>query len=176
MLLISACAPGAKTPPPLPEFELTAVTVDGTSPFDLRAMRGRVWIADFVYTRCSGPCPLLGANMADLQKRLPASVGLLTLTVDPDHDSPEVLVLYARRFNADPQRWFFLTGDKGELIRLIRDGFLLPVQENAAAAPGERIAHSSRFVLIDAQARVRGWFDGEDPKSLQELAAAAKKL
>jgi len=132
----SGCSPAPKPQKELPDFALTAVTVDGTSPFDRRALRGRAWIADFVYTRCAGPCPMLTANMAGLQKRLPKSIGLLSLTVDPDHDEPEVLTLYARKFKADPQRWFFLTGDKPELIRLVRDGFLLPIVESAAATPG----------------------------------------
>jgi protein SCO1/2 len=176
IMLISGCSPAPKPQRALPDFALTAVTVDGTSPFDLRTLRGRAWIADFVYTRCEGPCPMLTANMAALQKKLPKAIGLLSFTVDPDHDSPEVLTLYARTFKADPQRWFFLTGEKTELIRLVRDGFLLPVVENAAALPGERFAHSTRLVLIDADSRVRGWYDGEDPASLDKLAADAKKL
>lgn len=175
-LLLSGCTPAAKAPQELPDFALTAVTVDGTSPFDLETLRGRAWVADFVYTRCAGPCPLLTANMAGLQRRLPAKVGLLSFTVDPDHDSPEVLTLYMKKFNADPQRWFFLTGDKTELIRLARDGFLLAVVENAAALPGERFAHSTKFVLIDARARVRGWYDGDDAASLDKLAADAQRI
>jgi cytochrome oxidase Cu insertion factor (SCO1/SenC/PrrC family) len=176
LFVISGCTPAPKPQRALPEFSLTAVTVDGTSPFDLRTLRGRAWIASFVYTRCAGPCPMLTANMAGLQKKLPKSIGLLSFTVDPDHDSPEVLTLYARQFNADPQRWFFLTGDKPELIKLVRDGFLLPVVENAAALPGERIAHSTKFVLIDSDARVRGWYDGDDAASLAKLSADAKRL
>lgn len=176
ILLISACRPAPGPVKPLPDFALTAVTVDGTSPFDLRAMRGRAWIADFIFTRCAGPCPLLTANMAGLQKRLPKDIGLLSFTVDPDHDSPEVLTLYARKFSADPQRWFFLTGEKAELIRLVRDGFLLPIVENAAALPGERFTHSTKFVLIDEEGNVRGWYDGADDDALAKLSADAKKL
>lgn len=171
-----ACSPSPEPKKSLPDFSLTAVTVDGTSPFDLRTMRGRAWIAAFVYTRCSGPCPMLTANMAGLQKSLPKKIGFLSFTVDPDHDEPEVLTLYARKFSADPQRWFFLTGEKTELIRLVRDGFLLPVVENAAALPGERFAHSTKFVLVDSQGRVRGWYDGEDAAALDKLAADAKAL
>lgn len=176
LLLISACKPAPKPVKALPEFALTAVTVDGTSPFDLGTMRGRTWIADFVFTRCTGPCPLLTANMAGLQKRLPKEIGLLSFTVDPDHDSPEVLTLYARKFSADPQRWFFLTGEKGDMIRLVRDGFLLPIVENAAAVPGERFAHSTKFVLIDPDGNVRGWYDGADDDALDKLAADARRL
>jgi len=175
-LLISACSPAPKPQKALPNFSLTAVTIDGTSPLTLETLRGRVWIADFVYTRCAGPCPMLTANMASLQKSLPKKIGFLSFTVDPDHDEPEVLTLYARKFGADPQRWFFLTGEKTELIKLVRDGFLLPVVENAAALPGERFAHSTKFVLIDDQGRVRGWYDGDDAAALAKLEADAKAL
>lgn len=176
VLLVSGCSRAPQPQKPLPDFSLTAVTVDGTSPFDLRTMRGRVWVADFIFTRCGGPCPILTANMAGLQKRLPKEIGLLSFTVDPDHDSPEVLTLYARKFGADPQRWFFLTGDKAALVRLIRDGFLLPVVENAEASPGERVTHSTKMVLIDAQGRLIGWYDGDDPESLDKLSADAGRL
>jgi protein SCO1/2 len=174
--VISGCA---KAPPPLralPDFSLTAVTVDGTSPLDLRALRGRVWIADFIYTTCTSSCPMMSANMEGLQKKLPKSIGLLSFTVDPDHDSPEVLTVYARQFDADPQRWFFVTGDKPALMKLFRDGFMIGVQESAAAEPGQNVSHSTKFVLIDAQGRIRGYYDGDDPASLAKLAADAKLL
>jgi protein SCO1/2 len=119
---------------------------------------------------------MLTANMAGLQKNLPNKIGLLSFSVDPDHDSPEVLTLYARKFSADPQRWFFLTGEKAEVARLVRDGFLLPIAENAAAQPGQLVTHSTKFVLIDAEGRVRGWYDGEDQAALEKLAADAKRL
>jgi protein SCO1/2 len=174
--VISGCA---KAPPPLralPDFALTAVTVDGTSPLDLRALRGRVWIADFVYTSCAGPCPMLTANMAGLQKRLPKSIGLLSFTVDPDHDAPEVLAVYARRFGADPQRWFFVDGDKPALMRLFRDGFQIGVAESAAAEPGQNVAHTTKFVLLDGEGRIRGYYDGDDSAALDKLAADARRL
>jgi protein SCO1/2 len=174
--VISGCA---KAPPPLralPDFALTAVTVDGTSPLDLRALRGRAWIADFVYTRCAGPCPMLSANMASLQRRLSKSVGLLSFTVDPDHDSPEVLTVYARKFGADPQRWFFVTGDKPALLKLFRDGFQIAVAESADAPEGQNVAHTTKFVLIDGDGRIRGYYDGEDPTALDRLASEASGL
>jgi protein SCO1/2 len=152
------------------------VSVDGDSSLDLRALRGRVWIADFIYTRCSGPCPMLSANMAGLQKRLPPSIGLLSFTVDPDHDSVELLTVYAHKFGADAQRWFFVTGDKSALLKLFRDGFQIAVAQSAAAAPGQNIAHTTKFILIDGAGRLRGYYDGDDAESLDRLAADAKRL
>lgn len=176
--IFSACSRG--TPPSaareLPEFSLTAVTVDGTSPFDKRALRGRPWIADFVYTRCAGPCPMLSGNMAELQSKLPAKVGFLSFTVDPDNDGPEALTAYARKFSADPRRWFFLTGEKAELIRVVRDGFLLPVVDDPTQPAGQRYAHSSKFALVDRKGRVVAWYDGDDDKALKDLAVAASEL
>ena len=160
----------------LPDFSLTAVTIDGTSPLDLRALRGRVWIVDFVYTSCAGPCPMLTANMEALQKRLPKSIGLLSFTVDPDHDSPEVLNVYARKFAADPQRWFFVDGDKAALMKLFRDGFQIAVAESATAEPGQNVAHTTKFVLLDGDGRIRGYYDGDDSAALGKLAADAQRL
>ncbi len=174
--IISGCG---KAPPPLralPDFSLTAVTIDGTSPLDLRALRGRVWVADFVYTTCAGPCPMLTANMAGLQKRLPKSVGLLSFTVDPDVDSPEVLTVYARKFGADPHRWFFVDGEKAALVKLFRDGFQIAAVESAGAPVGQNVAHTTKFVLIDGDGRIRGYYDGDDGASLDKLAADATKL
>lgn len=171
--VISGCRPAPAQFRALPDFALTGVTVDGTSPLDRRALRGRMWVVDFVYTRCSGPCPLLTAHMAALQKRLPKSVGLLSFTVDPDHDSPEVLTLYAKKFKADPQRWFFVTGDKPELVRLFRDGFQIAVAESADAPPGQTVAHTTKFVLLDGEGLIRGYYDGDDRESLDRLVKDA---
>jgi protein SCO1/2 len=175
-LAVAACA---KAPPPgraLPDFALTAVTTAGASPLNLRGLAGRVWIADFVYTTCAGPCPLLTANMAGLQKKLPPSVGLLSFTVDPDEDTPEVLVAYAGRFGADPKRWLFVTGPKDAEIRLLRDGFLMPAVASPDAPAGQNVSHSTKMVLVDAQGRIRGYYDGDDADSLAKLAADARSL
>jgi protein SCO1/2 len=175
-LLAAGCA---KAPPEyraLPDFALTAVTVDGTSPLDRRALAGRVWVADFVYTTCAGPCPLLSAHMQALQKRLPKSIGLLSFTVDPDHDSPEVLTVYARGFGADPQRWLFVTGDKPALIKLFRDGFQISAVESKDAPQGQNVAHTTKFVLLDSESRIRAYYDGDDPASIDRLAADAAAL
>lgn len=176
LFCLGACRPA---PPPqraLPDFALTATTADGkTRPLTREDLRGRVWAVDFVFTRCAGPCPMLTANMSALRKRLPAGAGQLTFTVDPDYDTPERLAAYAKAFNAGPE-WLFVTGPKPALTSLVRDGFLLPVVENERAAPGSRVTHSAKFVLLDAEANVRGWYDGDDAASLARLADDAKRL
>ncbi len=157
----------ARVPAPLralPDFSLTAVTSDGVSPLDLRALRGRVWIADFMLTRCAGSCLGRAEDMADLQRRLPSSVGFLSFSMDPDHDSPEVLAVHAKEAKADSQRWYFVTGDRSAVERLLRDGFQI-----------EAAASAARFALIDGDGRVRGCY-GDDRASLDRLAADASRL
>lgn len=161
----------------LPEFRLTAVAAKGP-PQSLTgdALRGRVWIADFVFTSCAGPCPLLTTKMAELQKALPDGVALVSFTVDPDEDSPERLQRYARRFGADPGRWRFATGDKAGLYRLLREGFKLAVVEDPSAPEGRRVTHSTKFVLVDSSMTVRGYYDGQDAQELAGLQRDAASL
>jgi protein SCO1/2 len=169
----------AKPPPPgrtLPDFALTGVTTVGTAPLNLSGLAGRVWIADFIYTTCAGPCPLLSANMAGLQKKLPPAIGLLSFTVDPDNDTPQVLADYARRFGADPKRWLFVTGPQAAQVRLLREGFLLPAVASPGAPAGQNVSHSTKMVLIDAQGRIRGYYDGDDAASLDKIAVDARSL
>lgn len=161
---------------PLPDFQMTAVTASGSSSLGRDSLRGRPWIADFIFTRCGGPCPLLSAQMARLQRELPEGVRLVSFTVDPDADTPETLRLYASRFGADPRRWVFLRGEKADLYRLLYEGFNLPVGENRGAAPGARIIHSTRFVLVDAAGTVRGYYNAEDESSILRLERDAERL
>ena len=178
---IAAAVLGCYAPPPtfgeLPDFALTAVSA-GSKPKPLtRAdLSGRAWLADFVFTNCEGPCPALSNNMARLQKNLPKDVGLLTFTVDPDRDSPEILEAYARRFRADPARWLFVTGAKAPLLKLLIGGFKLPVVEDSGAPSGQRVTHSTRLVLIDAKGNIRGYFDGDDEVGFRAAARAARRL
>lgn len=175
--VLSACYAPPPTFGELPDFTLTAVsTKTPPRPLTRKDLLGRVWVADFIFTHCSGPCPALSTRMSGLQKKLPASVGLLTLTVDPDRDSPQVLQAYARRYAADTSRWLFVTGPKAELVPLLVKGFKVPAVEDASAPSGQRVTHSTRLVLLDKHARLRGFFDGEDDQQAASLVAAAKRL
>jgi protein SCO1/2 len=143
----------------------------------LRSLLGAPWIADFVFTRCQSSCPLLSARMARLDRALPAALHLVSISVDPANDTPQVLARYARSFAASP-RWLFLTGDAARIGDLSRRGFKLAVQTGGAslAAPMGAILHSTRFVLIDARGTIRGFYDALDPAALRRLTADAAAL
>ncbi len=139
-------------------------------------LAGAPWVADFIFTRCGGMCPALTTTLAALLRRLPPPAAerlrAVTFTVDPTRDDPQTLQRYANGFGADPTRWLFVTGDRDEVERLIRDGFRLSIAE---LPPGERerspepITHSDRFALVDAQLRIRGYYHGTDPDDVARL-------
>lgn len=167
----------------------------------LADLRGRVWIANFFYTGCPDTCPLQSAHMARLQDELAGEpdVRLVSISVDPEHDTPQVLAEYASRYGADPDRWLFLTGPKEAIYRLAIDGFRLGVVErggqaqggtgqgrtwlgprsawaHAAAHPERTLIHSDRFVLVDRQAQIRGYYHGTDWEALERLRENVKRL
>ena len=152
----------------------------------LAGLRGKVWVADIIFTRCAGPCPQMTRRMKALQDALPAGshARLVTLTTDPDFDTPLVLRAYGERFGADFTRWTFLTGAKPEIARLAIDGLKLTTVEKKPeerADPNDLFIHSTIFVLVDKQARLRGVFEtiGEDAVFAQikpRLLAAVAQL
>jgi protein SCO1 len=125
---------------------------------------GKVWIASFVFTRCTGPCPQVTTSIARLQNDLKneADVRFVTFTVDPEHDHPEELTRYADNFKADAERWLFLTGKEEDIYRLLREGFHVPVEQNRGEArtDGNEVMHSTRLVVVDRRGHVRGYFHG----------------
>ncbi len=162
----------------VPDFALTdqnnhAVTV--------ASLRGNVWIADVIFTRCAGQCPAMSAHMRQIQDALPAGlpIKLATFTTDPDFDTPAVLKEYAARFAARDGQWIFLTGSKAALRHATVEGLKLGVVDKP---PGERdyandlFMHSQKFVLIDQDGRIRQYFDGETADSPLRALAAAKNL
>jgi len=156
---------------PVPAFQL--VNQDSQS-FGTEQLRGKVWIADFVYTSCPGPCPMISSRMGEVQKPLKdTDVKLVTFSVDPQHDTPTVLRDYAARLNAEPGRWNFLTGDKGTIYRLARDGFKLATMEDPQG-PGP--IHSTRMVLVDRRGSIRGYYDALEADAVTRLLADTHHL
>ena len=161
-------------PPPVlgqvPEF--TLVNRDGRK-VTRADLAGSPWIADFVFTRCPASCPMMTVRMARLDRELPrgSAVRLVSFSVDPEHDTPEVLERYAESYKA-PARWLFLTGDGAQIYRLSREGFKLGVDASpqaSGAATAEPILHSTRFVLVDGEGRIRGYYDAFDAESMKGL-------
>jgi len=143
----------------VPDFKLTE---RGGTEVTLTQLRGKVWIADFIYTTCTDTCPLQTAAMAKLQKEFAAqsNVQFVSVSVDPERDTPQVLSAYADKHEADRQRWYFLTGQRDQVIKLVRDGFHLSVAALPDSVEGNgMIPHSPRFVLIDGQTQIRGYYD-----------------
>ncbi len=157
-----------------PDFSLTERNNRLVTGEDLR---GRVWIADFIFTRCAGPCPELTLRMRSLQQSLRgrgANVRLVSFTLDPEYDTPAVLRRYAKRYHADPDIWWFLTGvDQASIHRLVEKGFLQTV---AAAKGDDPIVHSTYFVLVDRAGRIRGFYPGLDPQSKPRILADVEAL
>ena len=146
----------------------------------LSDLNGRVWIADFIFTRCQGQCPLMSSRMAELQEALkPSGIKLVSFSVDPEHDTPEVLSAYARRFKAEEGIWFFLTGNKQAMRDFIEGSFQLgvaePTQEDLASG-AEAVMHSSRFVLVDQKGQIRGYYDTSESEKMKQLIKDAKQL
>jgi cytochrome oxidase Cu insertion factor (SCO1/SenC/PrrC family) len=165
----------------IPAFSLTERHGTTVSADDLA---GRVWVADFVFTRCPDICPVLSSRMAGLQEKLTekstekqaggdAPVRLVSISVDPVHDTPKALSAYAEHYRAGPD-WLFLTGSRDAVAALLRDGFRVAFSdEGPATSP---ITHSDRFVLVDRQLRIRGYYHGNDPADLSRLVADAGRL
>lgn len=166
---------GLPTVAVLPDFAMTAVGPTKDAPFTRRDLSGRVWIADFIYTSCAGPCPLLSQRMAKLAKILPPSVGLLSVTVDPAGDTPDRLRAYAKAYGADA-RWVFLRGSMKQTYELMYAGFRLPISVDPRAPGGTRAIHSARLVLIGPDAAIRGYYDGVSDSDADALARDARKL
>jgi protein SCO1/2 len=190
-------------------------------------LAGKIWVANFIFTNCPNECPLMTAEMAKLQADLAdvPELRLVSITVDPQHDTPPILSQYAARFQAEPERWFFLTGDKGTIYRLAREGFRLGVvdpTEQPAPPPTNKDAlnpsrssskhripafqtavsasprhwwrllppalayadhgratdalHSTRFVLVDHGAQIRGYYDSTEAAALQRLRQHLQRL
>ena len=166
---------------PVADFTLTNQDGEVTT---LSALTNHVWVADIIFTRCAGPCPRMTGQMKSLQEQLPAEsdAKLVTLTTDPDFDSPAVMKRYSERFGADTNRWIFLTGSKAQIANLAADSLKLstqPIKPEDRKDSADLFIHTTIFVVVDKHARLRAFYetggDGVDwtksvqPKLLQAV-------
>ncbi len=160
-------------PPVIKEVPAFAFTHHDGTTVSREDLGGEPWIADFIFTRCAAICPRMTSQMGRVAEALgPGSaVQIASFSVDPEHDTPQVLADYAAKHGAG-DGWYFLTGDKESIYSLCREGFMLGVEASAPAdlATGDDpIIHSNRFVLVDRRSRIRGYYDPFDEAELERL-------
>jgi protein SCO1/2 len=197
---VFAPAPGAQTLEQLGDYGRVppfALTERSGRRITLDDLRGLVWVADFIYTECTESCPTQSLEFARLQREFAGATDLrlVSITVDPEHDTPEVLRRYAERYGSG-DRWWFLTGDKTDIYCLAQQGFRLSVVDPAAPAPptchqalrlgpapawashGSKglVMHSARAVLVDRAARIRAYHLATEAESMKSLRANLRRL
>jgi len=140
-------------------------------------MLGRIWVADFFFTSCSGPCPEMSLRMRSLQQEVLADdlpVTLVSVSIDPEYDRPGVLRRYADKYGADSERWLFLTGEDQESVHeLVKTGFLIGVERATKTTP---LLHSTYFLLIDPAGCIRAAYEGLEPGTKRVLLADIERL
>lgn len=140
-------------------------------PLSDKDMTGKVWIAALIFTTCNGPCPQMCAEMARLQDEFADAPDfrIVTTTVDPGHDTAEVLAAFAKSYQADPDRWYFLTGRGEDIQKFAINGLRL-------AASTELVGHSTKFVLVDRDGRIRDYFAQEDPDEMERMRDVIRQI
>src|SRR3954470_19428203 len=153
----------------LPKFKL--LDQDGKDLTDDQ-LRGKPFVASFVFTHCAGPCPMIFGKMASMQQSIPnPNVKLVTFTVDPTRDTPEVMKQKAQQLGAQEGRWTFVTGDADSIHQLLKDMYM--------ATPGpedDPLMHTTDFYLFDASGNCRGKFMSNVPEQMDELTRSARTL
>ncbi|MDZ7292093.1 MAG: SCO family protein [candidate division KSB1 bacterium] len=173
------CTSGKQDPLPVlgsvPEF--TLIERSG-QPFGLNNLQDQIWIADFIFTNCGSICPIMTTAMTRVQQTLVREkleqVKIVSITVDPERDTPEILSRYANNYGAEVGRWYFLTGARTAIEELATKGFMLGTE--TGGGPQDLIVHSDRFVLVDRQGRIRGYYHGTEKDEVAQLLKDLKKL
>ena len=157
--------------PVLGNISSGSFTDSDAQPYDLSALQGKVWVADFIFTTCSGPCPVLTKHMSSLHLsyKLEEDVRMVSFSVNPEYDTPEVMRKYAESYGADTRSWYFLTGEREEIHRVAVHHFKL-------GSLKDPVFHSTKFVLVDRRGQIRGYYDGQDRTELRNLFTHIARL
>ncbi|MDP2314502.1 MAG: SCO family protein [Pseudomonadota bacterium] len=173
--LVLACAGGPPVEPlpalgEVPAFTLTDTTGAAVT---TESLRGKVWVADFIFTSCPDVCPVLSAHMAEVQTHYAANdaVRLVSFSVDPGTDTPPVLAAYGARFGADPARWHFLTGSIETVKPVVVEGFRMMLERIESPTVPATVLHGERFVVVDRGGRIRAYPDPKEPGKAEIYAA-----
>lgn len=161
--------------PPMPEFEVAnfSLTDQLGQKVSNQSLKGHVWIASFIFTRCNQLCPMMSTELETLQKKISnPAIKIVSFSVDPKWDTPKVLEAYGKRYNADDKRWLFLTGEQktiGDVATSLKLGVAMGPNPNV-------LTHSDKLVLIGPDGKSRGIYTGIDDSDINKLAADAEKL
>ncbi|MFD2572276.1 SCO family protein [Spirosoma soli] len=161
----------------IPPFKL--IDQDGKA-VDQSIVKGKIYVADFFFTRCGTICPKISSQLTRVQDifRNNPSVVLLSHSVDPEHDRPQQLKAYAKKYEAIPGKWYFLTGSKEDIYNLAMHGYYLPAVDAGVkeGKPDETFIHSEKLVLVDKEGIVRGFYDGTDKEDVDRLVLEIRVL
>jgi protein SCO1/2 len=161
----------------MPAFRLVDHT--GGSVTD-QHLRGRVVVANFIFTRCKTVCPVFTMKMRRVQDRtgdVAEALKLISFSVDPEHDTPQVLAEYAATHHADADRWRFITGSFDDVRRVVTDGLAMAMEEMSAQDSGAPdIVHAEHFVLLDRAGRIRGYYHSNDATRVEQMLRDARRL
>ena len=173
--VLRSALPAPLPPPPVlgtvPDFRL----VDQTgAPFGPDRLAGRVWIADFVFTRCPDVCPRMTERLVGVHRALGERADIVSVSVDPAYDTPQRLIAFARAHGAESPRWHFLTGDSRYVQEAVLRGFNVAFSRESEDIT--TLTHGVHVVLVDGRGRIRGYYDSNDGDALERLVADARRL
>jgi len=176
----AGCKKQAEPLPKLGQVGAFSLVNQNAAAVSAETLRGKVWVAAFFFTRCPSICPRITRRMRALQvaagKKAPA-LSLVSFSVDPENDTPPVLLAYAQRFDADSKNWFFLTGDLDVVKRTVVDGFKLALDGKPdPAAENGGIIHGSHLVLVDRTLAIRGYYRSDDDEDMTRILEDAARL
>ena len=187
MLVVGLVSCEQKTPQPnvligkFREVGAFTFTDQQSRPLQQTDLKGKVWIANFIFTSCAAECLVLSSRFAELQRLFAdeKDIAFVSFSVDPQTDTPERLGQFADRWHADPAKWFFLTGETTEVDALVKNSFLLPLTRNPIEAGqllSEKFIHSNRFAIIDRTGTVRAYVDGLQAESISTISRIVVEL
>ncbi|PRY04944.1 protein SCO1/2 [Pontibacter ummariensis] len=156
----------------VPDFQLTSQKGETFTAEDLS---GKIYVADFFFATCPGICKKMSSQLVRVQEAFEnyPEVKIVSITVNPEHDSVEVLQNYAAQYGAKEDKWYFLTGERDSIYQLAKKGFYLPVQQ----VEGQQdFIHSEKFMLVDKDRNVRGIYEGTDPADVDRLVTEIRVL
>lgn len=179
---LTTIRPYLRREPPPPAVETTLPTFSFVNQqnesFGSEQLKGRVYVANFIFTRCPSVCPMLSQKMAELRRRFDENkLPILTVsfTVDPDFDTPSELLRYSEKYNANSKTWLFLTAPREQVVKLVEQGFGLAIGEPTESAPMADIAHAQKFTIVDGNGGLRGYYEATG-KGLEEVFYRAQHV